>query len=89
MVGGPKTFWEDQRAWRPKNLAAERAERTKVLRKQTIWRTKKIFNKQMDTEKLNNSLKFTCFLGGPNTPNICGGRTKTDFKDWGPGLNHA
>ena len=29
-VGGPKTFWEDQRAWRPKNLAAQRAEGTKV-----------------------------------------------------------
>ena len=41
-VGGPKTFWEDQRAWRPKNLAAQRAERTKVLRKQTTGRTKNI-----------------------------------------------
>ena len=28
-VGGPKTFWEDQRVWRPKNLAAPRAEGTK------------------------------------------------------------
>ena len=26
-------------------------------------------------------LKFTRFLGGPNGPKICGGRTKTDFKD--------
>ena len=41
-VGGPKTFWEDRRAWRPKNLAAQRAERTKVLRKQTTGRTKNI-----------------------------------------------
>ena len=41
-VAGSKTFWEDQRAWRPKNLAAQRAERTKVLRKQTTGRTKNI-----------------------------------------------
>ena len=26
-------------------------------------------------------LKFTRFLGGPNGPKICSGRTKTDFKD--------
>ena len=53
MVGGPKTFWEDQRAWMTKN-----------------W--------------LNwfNLSKFTHFLGGPNIPKICGGRTKTDFEDW-------
>ena len=30
-------------------------------------------------------LKFTRFLGGPNGPKICGGRTKTDFKDRAPG----
>ena len=30
-----------------------------------------------------NVLKFTRFLGGPNGPKICGGRTKTDFKDRG------
>ena len=40
MVGLPKTIWEDQRAWRPKNLAAERAE------------GKKIFNKQMGDKNL-------------------------------------
>ena len=57
MVGGPKTFWEDQRAWRPKNLAAQRAERTKVLRKQTTGRTKKYLTNRWDTEKLNISLK--------------------------------
>ena len=51
-VVGPKTFWEDQRAWRPKNLAAQRAKRTKVLRKQTTGRTKKIFNKQMGHRKI-------------------------------------
>ena len=56
-VGGPKTFWEDQRAWRPKNLAAQRAERTKVLRKQTTGRTKKYLTNRWDTEKLNISLK--------------------------------
>ena len=42
-VGGPKTFWEDQRAWRPKNLAAQRAEGTKVLRRQTTGGTKNIY----------------------------------------------
>ena len=26
-------------------------------------------------------LKFTRFMGGPNGPKICGGRTNTDFKD--------
>ena len=41
-VGGPKTFWEDQRVWRPKNLAAQRAEGTKVLRRQTTGGTKNI-----------------------------------------------
>ena len=56
-VGGPKTFWEDQRAWRPKNLAAQRAERTKVLRKQTTGRTKNYLTNRWDTEKLNISLK--------------------------------
>merc|ERR1711963_770827 len=87
-VGGPKTFWEDQRAWRPKNLAAQRAERTKVLRKRTTGRTKKYLTNRWDTEKLNthfchwlNLSKFTHFLGGPNRQKICGGRTKTDFKD--------
>ena len=30
-----------------------------------------------------NLSKFTRFLGGPNGPKICGGRTKTEFKDWG------
>ena len=41
-VGGPKTFWEDQRAWRPKNLAAQRAEGTKVLRRQKTGGAKNI-----------------------------------------------
>ena len=40
MVGGPKTFWEDQRAWRPKNMAAQRAEGTKVLRRKATGKTK-------------------------------------------------
>ena len=41
------------------------------------------------------NLSKTRFLGGPNGPKICGGRTKTDFKDWGkvpdqvPGLLSA
>ena len=41
-LGGPKTFWEDQRAWRPKNFskASQRAEGTKVLRRQTTGGTK-------------------------------------------------
>ena len=57
MVGGPKTFWEDQRAWRPKNLAAQRAERTKVLKKTNNWKDKKYLTNRWDTEKLNISLK--------------------------------
>ena len=36
-----KESLEDQKAWRPKNLAAQRAERTKVLRRQTTGGTKK------------------------------------------------
>ena len=31
-----------------------------------------------------NLSKFTCFLGGPNRPKICVGRTKSDFKDRAP-----
>ena len=38
-------------------MAAQRAERTKVLRKQTTGRTKKYFTNRWDTEKLNISLK--------------------------------
>ena len=32
-----------------------------------------------------NMSKFTRFLGGPNGPKICAGRTKTDFKDQASG----
>ena len=42
MVGLPKTIWEDQRAWRPKNLAAQKAEGTKVLRRQKTGGAKNI-----------------------------------------------
>ena len=80
-VGGPKTFWEDQRAWRPKNLAAQRAERTKLLRRHTTGGTK-----NTHLRRWSYLTKFTHFLGGPNGPKICGGRTKTDFKDRGPRL---
>ena len=31
--------------------------------------------------------KFTCFLGEPNEPKICGRRTNTDFKDRGTKLS--
>ena len=30
---------------------------------------------------------FMRFLGGLNRPKICGGKTKTDFKDWGDSPN--
>ena len=58
-TGGRRTkdIWEDQRAWRPKNLAAQWAEGTKVLRKQTTGRTKKYLTNRWDTHKLNISLK--------------------------------
>ena len=49
-VGGPKTFWEDQRAWRPKNLAAQRAEGTKVLRRQTTGGSKKYLTNRLGTK---------------------------------------
>ena len=52
-----KESLEDQKAWRPKNLAAQRAERTKMLRKQTTGRTKNYLTNRWDTEKLNISLK--------------------------------
>ena len=42
-------------------MAAQRAERTKVLRKQTTGRTKNYLTNRWDTEKLNISLK----TGGP------------------------
>ena len=85
-VGGPKTFWEDQRAWRPKNLAAQWAEGTKVLRRQTTGGTINIHQTDRGQKITHlcrwlNLSKFTRFLGGPNGPKICGGRTKTDFKD--------
>ena len=35
------------------------------------------------SERKNDMMKFTRFLGGPNGPKICASRTKTDFKDWG------
>ena len=53
-VGGPKTFWEDQRAWRPKNLAAQRAEGTKVLRRQTTGGTIKYLTRGWGTKKLRS-----------------------------------
>ena len=85
-VWEPKTFWEDQRAWRPKNW------QLKWLRGPKCWEDKqlegqKIFDEQKGDKKIThlcrwlNLLKFTRFLGGPNGPKICGGRTKTDFKD--------
>ena len=85
-VGGPKTFWEDQRAWRPKNLTAQRAEGTKVLRRQKTGGTINIYQTDRGQKITHlcrwlNLSKFTRFLGGPNGPKICGGRTKTDFKD--------
>ena len=52
--GGPKTFWEDQSAWRPKNLAAQRAEGTKVLSRQTTGGTKNIL--QTDGGQKNTHL---------------------------------
>ena len=70
-VGGPKTFWEDQRAWRPKNLAAHRDERTKVLRRQTTGGTLNIYQTDRGQKITHlcrwlNLSKFTRFLGGPN-----------------------
>ena len=67
-----------------------------MLRKQTTGWTKNYLTNRRDTEKLNISLKtetktgivyfdlskFTRFLGGPNRPKICVGRTKPDLKDW-------
>ena len=50
ILGGPKSLDS-------KNLAAQRAERTKVLRKQTTGRTKNYLTNRWDTEKLNISLK--------------------------------
>ena len=91
-VGGPKTFWEDQRAWRPKNLTAQRAEGTKVLRRQKTGGTINIYQTDRGQKITHlcrwlNLSKFTRFLGGPNGPKICGGRTKTDFKDRGSESN--
>ena len=61
-VGGPKTFWEDQRAWRPKNLAAQRAEGTKVLRRQTTGGTKKYLTNRWGTNKLRTNILLVEFV---------------------------
>ena len=57
-VGGPKTFWEDQRAWRPKNLAAQRDEGTKVLRRQTTGGTKKYLTNRWGTKKIRTYVVY-------------------------------
>jgi len=80
-VGGPKAFWEDQRAWRPKNLTAQRAEGTKVLRRQKTGGTINIYQTDRGQTITHlcrwlNLSTFTRFLGGPNGPKICGGRPK-------------
>ena len=72
-------------------MAAQRAERTKT----NNWKDKKIFNKQMGHRKIKyfiENRRTKEILGGPKSLDqrpfgrtkdilVCGGRTKTDFKD--------
>ena len=39
-VGGPKTFWEDQRAWRPKSLETKKLDSSKGWGDQSAEKTK-------------------------------------------------
>ena len=69
-------------------MTAQRAEGTKVLRRQKTGGTINIYQTDRG-QKITHLcrwlilLKFTRFLGGPNGLKICSGRTKTDFKDRG------
>ena len=81
-VGGPKTFWEDQRAWRPKNLAAQRDEGTKVLRRQTNGGTKKYFDRIQRVSNPDLKIKDRGDHGG-RTKDILGGSKSLETKKLG------
>ena len=82
ILGGPKSL-ETKKLGSSKGWEDQSAEKT------NNWKDKKIFNKQMGHRKTQNThfcrwlnlSKFTRFLGGPNRPTICVGRTKPDFED--------